>query len=80
MSPGLPGSEVLSDTPERELWWKNQRGTQVPCEGTQRYKDSWGFPQTPTHPRHRALQYRILLKLDVYATSYEGSFILSVIQ
>ena len=43
-------------------------------------KTSCGFPQTPTHPRHRALQYRILLKLDVYATSYEGSFILSVIQ
>ena len=60
-------------TAGRRVSWKpnaNAEGLAGRAEATQ---------VCSAHLRHRALQYRMPLKLDVYATSYEGSFILSVI-
>ena len=67
-------------TPERELRWKKRRGTQGPCDGAQRYKDELGVPPNPLAPETLSLADRMLLKLDVCASRYEGSFILPVSQ
>lgn len=66
LSPGLPSPKVLSHTPGRVVGkMKEGPGTQMPREGTPRYKEKLVFPSNPHSPKTLSFAVQNVVKFDV---------------
>lgn len=81
LNSGLPSPELLSDTPERavEKVEGRARHTSALRRNSTMQRGAKVSLQLSHHPKHWALQYRMLWNLMCNATSYKGIFILYVI-